>query len=230
MNYNNINKSNYSLVGKKILLGLSGLILLGFIVGHLLGNLSILAGPDAINSYAHFLHKNTFLLYIARIILLIALFVHVYLSISLTLINKKARQTNYIHKQNINSTFASETMIYTGFFILFFLVYHLLHFTFGAIKPEFYGLRDEQDRFDVYTMVVNSFSNGFISVYYMASLTCLGFHLSHAFFSVCQTLSIITTRKSIYIAKRFSKVLSIIIIVGYMLIPTTILMEMVSCT
>lgn len=228
MKNDNIINSNYSIVGKKILLGFSGLILLGFIVGHLIGNLSILIGPEAINSYAYFLHKNKMLIYCARIFLLINLFIHLYLSISLTLANSAAKQVDYVHKVNIRTTFASKTMIISGLIILAFLIYHLLHFTVGVIEPDSYGLIDNKKRLDVYTMVVNSFSNIYISLIYMFALICLGLHLSHAFFSVCQTFSITNTGKAIYKIRNASKIISIIIIFGYLTIPTTILFGIVS--
>merc|ERR1712032_52229 len=135
-----------------------------------------------------------------------------------------AREKDYIAKQNISATFASKTMIYSGIAILVFLIYHLLHFTFGIINPIFYGITDEKGRFDVYYMVVRNFSNGFISLIYIISLLCLGLHLSHAFFSVCQTFSLINTHKAIHKARTISIVASIIIITGYILIPLTIFM------
>jgi succinate dehydrogenase / fumarate reductase cytochrome b subunit len=186
-----------SVVGKKIVLGSCGLVLLGFIVGHLLGNLSVFAGQDAINSYAHFLHQSKLLLYSARIFLLFNLITHVYLSISLTLINKNAKQIEYEYNQSLQTTFASKTMIISGFIILSFLVYHLLHFTFGFINPDSYGLIDHKKRFDVYTMLIDNFTDVSISAIYVISLLCLGLHLSHAFFSVCQTFSITSTKDSI---------------------------------
>jgi succinate dehydrogenase / fumarate reductase cytochrome b subunit len=217
-----------SVVGKKIILGFSGLILLGFIVGHLIGNLAILAGQDAINSYAHFLHKNTLLLYFARIFLLINLITHIYLSISLTLLNKHAKQIEYTYHKNLRTTLASKTMIISGLIILGFIIYHLLHFTFGFINPHAYGLLDHKKRFDVYTMVLDSFSDPYISATYILALVCLGMHLSHAFFSVCQTFSITTTKYSINNAKNISNVISILIILGYILIPVSILFEIIS--
>lgn len=217
-----------SVVGKKIVLGFSGLVLLGFIIGHLLGNLSVFAGQDAINSYAHFLHQSKLLLYSARIFLLFNLVIHIYLSISLTLINKHAKQIEYEYSQNLRTTFASKTMIISGFIILAFLVYHLLHFTFGFINPDSYGLIDHKKRFDVYTMLVDNFTSTSIASIYVISLLCLGLHLSHAFFSVCQTFSITNTKDSIEKVHNASKVLSIIIIFGYLLIPISILLEFIS--
>jgi succinate dehydrogenase / fumarate reductase cytochrome b subunit len=222
------NVINSSVVGKKIVLGFSGLVLLGFIVGHLLGNLSVFAGQDAINSYAHFLHQSKLLLYSARIFLLINLVIHIYLSISLTLINKHAKQVEYEYSQNMRTTFASKTMILSGFVILAFLVYHLLHFTFGFINPDSYGLIDHKKRFDVYTMLIDNFTNVSIALIYVVSLVCLGSHLSHAFFSVCQTFSITSTKESIERVHSASKVLSVVIVFGYLLIPFSILLEIIS--
>jgi succinate dehydrogenase / fumarate reductase cytochrome b subunit len=217
-----------SVIGKKIILGFSGMVLLGFIVGHLIGNLSILAGQDAINSYAHFLHKNTLLLYFARIFLLINLVTHIYLSISLTLLNRHAKQIEYTYNNNLRATWASKTMIISGFVILSFIIYHLLHFTFGFINPNAYGLLDHKKRFDVYTMVLDSFSNFYISITYVLALLCLGMHLGHAFFSVCQTFSITTTKQSINNARNISTIISVLIILGYIIIPMSVFFEVIS--
>lgn len=222
---NNLLNSNYSIIGKKILLAFSGLILLAFIIGHVLGNMSIFLGQDALNTYAYILTKNKLLLYSARIFLLFALVIHVYTSIFITLINNKAKQSNYIVKNSIRMSFASKTMIYTGIIILVFLIFHLLHFTFGYIDPNYFGLLDHKNRHDVYTMVVEAFSKKYISMIYVISLCCLGLHLSHAFFSVCQTFSITMTRESIYKSQKISKILSIIIISGYLMIPLSILIK-----
>merc|ERR1712224_362088 len=126
------------------------------------------------------------------------------ISISLTLTNRAAREKEYIFQENTNASFASRTMIYSGFIILAFLIFHLLHFTFGMINPEFYGKVDNLKRFNVHLMLVNNFSDKYISLAYIGSLLCLGLHLSHAFFSVCQTFSIINTHSAIHKARKFS--------------------------
>lgn len=220
--------SDYSIIGKKIFLGFSGMVLLGFIVGHLLGNLSVFAGEDAINSYAYFLHNNKILLYTARVFLLFMLIVHIYFSFSLTYLNNAAREKDYTCKQNINSTFASRTMIYSGLMILCFIVFHLLHFTLGKIQPQFYGITDDKNRVNVYSMLINNFTNPFISAIYIFAMLCLGLHLSHAFFSVCQTFSIVNTHNSIHKARNISVIVSAIIIVGYVSIPLTIFLKIIS--
>jgi succinate dehydrogenase / fumarate reductase cytochrome b subunit len=221
--------SDYSVIGKKIFLGFSGLVLLGFIVGHLAGNLSVFAGADAINSYAHFLHNSKVLLYFARFFLLFMLITHIYFSFSLTFANKAAREKDYACKQNLSATLASRTMIYSGLIILFFLIFHLLHFTLGKVQPDFYGILDEKNRIDVYYMLIKGFSSSpLISFIYITALSCLGLHLSHAFFSVCQTFSIINTRETIHKARKMSTIVSVIIILGYMSIPLTIFMKIIS--
>jgi len=221
----NIISTNYSLIEKKIFLGFSGLVLLTFIIGHLIGNMSIFVSQDAINSYAYFLHKNKLLVYSARIFLLFNLMIHLYFSISITYINNKAKQTDYAVKNNISATFMSRTMIYSGFVILIFLIYHLLHFTLGVIDPCIY--LDNKERFDVYTMVYKGFSNGYISLIYIVSLLCLGLHLSHAFFSVCQTFSIISSAKMIKNTRFYSLVLSGIIVLSYIMIPISIFFQFI---
>jgi succinate dehydrogenase / fumarate reductase cytochrome b subunit len=220
--------SDYSIIGKKIFLGFSGMALLGFIVGHLLGNFSVFAGADAINSYAYFLHNNKILLYTARVFLLFMLAVHVYFSISLTMLNNSAREKDYVCKQNLSASLASRTMIYSGILILAFIVFHLLHFTLGKINPEFHGVLDAKNRMDVYYMLIKNFSSPLITFIYVVAMGCLGLHLSHAFFSVCQTFSIINTHENIHKARRISTVLSGIIILGYLSIPLTIFMKIIS--
>jgi len=115
----------------------------------------------------------------------------------------------------------------SGFIILSFIVYHLLHFTFGFINPDAFGLLDHKKRFDVYTMVIDSFVNPYISLTYVIALFCLGTHLSHAFFSVCQTFSITNNKSSIYKVRSASNLFSIIIIIGYLIIPISIFLEIV---
>jgi len=228
MNKNNDLGSNYSLVGKKICLGFSGLVLLSFVVVHLLGNMVIYAGQDAFNNYGHFLHKNAKFLNIGRAFFLLNSILHVYLSISITMTNRAANQIQYSVKQNINTSFASSTMILSGVIVMFFVLFHLSHFTWGWIQPESYGLMDGENRYDIYTMLVNDFSNVYISMIYILSLVFLGLHLSHALFSVCQTFSIISTKETIHKFRTTSKIIGASIVVGYMSVPTSILLNIVS--
>jgi succinate dehydrogenase / fumarate reductase cytochrome b subunit len=220
-------QDNYSIISKKLFLGFSGVVLLGFIVGHLLGNLTFFLGQDAINNYAYFLHHNKALVYSARVVLFINLIIHLYFSITITLINRAAKDVNYIVNRNVRTTFASKTMIYSGLLILFFLIYHLCHFTFGFIDSDFYGLYDSKNRLDVYGYIYHSFSNIFIILFYISSLVCLGLHLSHAFFSVCQTFSITSSSKTILSVQKKSQVLGGLLAMCYMLIPLSVFLKVI---
>lgn len=227
MTNDNKTQINYSIIGRKLFLGFSGFVLLGFIVGHLLGNLTFFLGQDAINNYAYFLHHNKALVYSARVVLFINLLIHLYFSITITLINRAAKDVNYIVNRNVRTTFASKTMIYSGLFILFFLIYHLCHFTFGFIDSDFYGLYDNKNRLDVYGYVYHSFSNVFIVLFYLSSLVCLGLHLSHAFFSVCQTFSITSNKNTIADVHKKSQVIGGVLALCYMAIPLSVLFKIV---
>jgi succinate dehydrogenase / fumarate reductase cytochrome b subunit len=220
--------SNYSLITKKMILGVSGLVLFGFVVGHLLGNLSVFAGQDAINSYAHFLHKNPLLVYSTRVVLLINVSLHIYLSISITYTNRSANQRDYAVKNYLRTTFAASSMIYSGLIILAFIVYHLLHLTFGVLDTTHYGVLDDQNRFDVYTMLMKNLSKGYVALIYLTGLTALALHLSHALFSVCQTFSLIRRKQNIVKFQNASSVISVTIITGYMMIPITIFIGLIS--
>src|SRR5581483_6116029 len=126
-----------SSIGRKILMAVSGLILIGFVIGHLVGNLQIFQEPDHINGYAVFLRSMGPTLWIARLILIAAVLVHVWAATVLTLENKAARGAEpYAFKHTIRATLASRTMRLTGYVVLAFIVYHLAHFTWGWAQKD----------------------------------------------------------------------------------------------
>lgn len=197
-----------SSIGRKILMAVSGLILVGFVIGHLVGNLQIFSHPDQINGYAAFLHGLGPLLWVARIGLLVAVVIHVWAAVVLTLENKKARGGEaYGVKHTIQATLASKTMRWTGFVVLAFIVYHLAHFTLGGVQsahfkanlpaytmtsdyriagfPVVYAGAQVQD---VHSMVVYGFQNVAVSLFYMVAVGLLSFHLLHGVDSMFQTL------------------------------------------
>jgi succinate dehydrogenase / fumarate reductase cytochrome b subunit len=187
-----------SSIGKKILVALTGLVLLGFVLGHMIGNLLIFAGPDAINEYGHLLqtalHGGG--VWIARIGLLAATVVHVVATISLTKANREARQDKYGMQKAQVSTKSSHIMIWSGLTILAFIVYHLLHFTvrvgndYGTYKTVLHG----ETVHDVYRMVIAGFSWAPASIFYLVAMALLSSHLSHGFSSLFQTLGISTDK------------------------------------
>src|SRR5688500_6980614 len=172
-----------SSIGRKILMAVTGLILIGFVVGHLVGNLQVFQHPDHITGYAAFLRQLGPTLWIARIVLIVAVLIHVWAATVLTLENKRARGSEpYGVKHTIRATLASRTMRITGYVVLAFLIYHLAHFTWGWAQQETFketlaqqhGPYVMQDDYrvlgfvtiekgepveDVHTMVIRGFQN-----------------------------------------------------------------------
>ena len=163
----------------------SGLVLYGFVVAHLLGNLQVYMGPEAINAYGKFLHE--FLhgqgLYLARAVLLVSVLLHIWAAFALTRQNASARPVGYREWQARESTYASRTMAWSGPLLLAFILYHLAHFTTGAAHPEFVPG-------DVYRNMVVGFQNPFASAFYILAMLALGLHMYHGFWSMLQTLGL----------------------------------------
>lgn len=175
-------------VGTKFLVGLTGAVLVLFVIGHLLGNLQIYLGPDAVNDYAAFLKSKPGLLWAARLGLLGVLIVHIAGITKLTLANRAARPDAYAVKRPVKSTVYSRTMMMSGLILLAFIVYHLAHFTVGVVHPEYYRLVDSRGRHDVFSMMVLGFQNPLVSGAYIVSMGLLGMHLAHGIMSVFQTM------------------------------------------
>lgn len=166
-------------------MALTGLVLAGFVLGHMTGNLLMFKGPAAINAYAKWLHDNTGLLWGARVVLLASAFAHVWAGVLLTLENRAARSGGPAVDATRRAGLGSRTMPYSGVVILGFLIFHLLHFTLKAV-----ALGDVSYGEDVYKMVVAGFSCKTVAVFYIISMLLLCLHLSHGVSSVFQTLGL----------------------------------------
>ncbi len=177
-----------SSVGKKAVMAVTGVFLFGFVIAHMLGNLQIFLGQDALNEYAEHLEELPFLLWPARVFLLTTLIIHMATGIVLAIENKKARPIPYIQKATVQASAASRTMVMSGLIIFAFIVYHLLHFTWGVTNPEFFHLVDSKGREDVYSMVILSFQNISISAAYLFAMAVLCFHLGHGLPALFQSL------------------------------------------
>jgi len=229
--FNTISAFCGSSIGKKILVAVSGLVLLLFLAGHLAGNLLIYAGPEAINDYAEMLKTllhGTFI-WIARFGLLLALVVHVWFTISLTMENRKARQ-HYAHPNTVQATLASRTMIFTGLVIFSFVIYHLLHFTVQVAPKSYQDMTeitaDGYERHNVYEMVYAGFSNPLISGFYILSMALLCAHLSHGFASVFQTFGLRSeSTKGLF--KFIGVAYALVIFVGNISIPISVMANVV---
>lgn len=178
--------------GKKVLMGVSGLALVGFVVGHLVGNLQMFMGQEAVNRYAAFLKSTGELLWVVRFGLIAMAVTHIVTAVSLNKENKAARPVGYANKNYKEATYASRTMVYSGLVVFAFLVYHLSHFTLLITHPEYRHLVDGLGRHDVYSMVVMGFLRPWISAWYILGVFLLGMHLSHGLYSLFQSLGVQT--------------------------------------
>ena len=180
-------------LGKKYIMGITGLIMVGFVVAHMLGNLSIFGGAGGINGYAEHLRAFPPLLWVFRGVMLVAFILHIWMGITLYLENKSARPQQYAMKKNQRTTFSAETMIWTGAILGVFIVYHLLHFTVHAFNPSFNKMIDrttETPRFDVFHMMTSSFNNFGVTIVYVAAMIVLLLHLRHGIQSFFQSLGL----------------------------------------
>lgn len=172
-------------------MAVTGFMLFGFVVTHLLGNLQLLRGPDKINAYAKWLHDLGPLLWVMRIGLLAVFILHVATAIRLSRANKAARPVAYRKPNTVQANMASRSMLLSGLTLLVFIIYHLMHFTFGVTNPTHHELKASgADGHDVYAMVTKSFANTEIAVAYAVFQVVLFLHLSHGMQSLAQTLGI----------------------------------------
>ena len=215
-------------IGKKIIMSVTGIILIKFLFIHLIGNSSIFLGPNGINLYAQSLHSLPPLVWGFRAVMLFIFLVHIYFAIKLTLENKEAKPVAYAIDKTLVATFSSKTMIWTGLIIFAFVIYHLLHFTIQITTPNFAASLnpDNLGRPDVFKMIVLSFQKGTISFVYAFALLALMLHLSHGIQSIFQTLGL-NTQTLMPKIKIVGTVVALLILIGYLSIPTAILMGIV---
>lgn len=211
-------------LARKILVGVSGIFLLLFIIGHMLGNTTIFFGQSSLNSYAHHIHSLGPVLWLERLVMLALAAIHIFFGITLTLENWQSRSTGYVRRTYQRSTIFSRTMIYSGLVILAFLVYHLFHFTFRLTHPEISHLVDSAGRHDVYTMVVGSLQSFFVVVVYVIGLGALFFHLSHGIQSLFQTMGWNTDRTLSAIV-RGGRVAAVVIGLGFVAVPLAVFLR-----
>src|SRR3954468_13476619 len=151
-----------------MMVAVTGVILIVFVVGHLVGNLQIFLGPDWINGYAQHLRDLGPLLWLIRAFLVITVILHIYFTILLAIENRRARPAGYVDKDYVKATFASRHMVASGVVVLAFIVFHLLHFTARKFNPQFPLLKlDPLNRYDVYSMMVYGFQNVYVSAFYI---------------------------------------------------------------
>jgi len=211
-------------ISLKLLMAGSGLLFVGFVLGHMYGNLKAFSGHDTFNEYAHHLREfgepilpHEGFIWIMRAGLLIALVVHVAAAIELTRRARRARPVKYVVKKHTGAIPASRLMHWGGLAILLFIIWHLINFTIGKVNPQG-GATD-----DPYNLMVDSFDVWWMTLIYLAAMAMLGAHLHHGVWSSLQTLGLTSTAASRARAKTISFAIAILIAGGFSLVPIFVL-------
>jgi succinate dehydrogenase / fumarate reductase cytochrome b subunit len=210
-----------STVGRKILVSISGQMMLLFVIAHVLGNSTIYF--NKLNAYAAGLHASPLVMWMFRVFMALMLGIHVFYGIVLTLENWNAKPQAYAKSRYESATFAGRFMIWTGSVIAAFLVYHLFHFTVQSIYPQLSAMRnpDTAGRPDVFLMVVGSFRHLPVSLLYIISMVALLLHLLHGIQSSFQTWGL-NTERTFPIITKGGTIAATVLFLGYIAIPVVI--------
>jgi len=208
-------------IGKKAIMAITGFLLFGFVVVHLIGNLQIFLPPEKINHYSAALKSRPVLLWGARITLLISVALHIWSSFQLWLLQRDARPIPYVKKANLHSTYASRTMFWSGPIILAFVIFHLLQFTFGIVHPG-----ASFDEHNVYNNVVTGFRVWPVSLFYIIAMIMLCYHLYHGLWSMFQSLGFSHPVYTPWL-QRLAKLVAILIAAGNISIPVAVLARLI---
>jgi len=206
-----------SSVGRKAIMAVTGVVFFGFVLGHMSGNLLVFMGPDAMNAYGAYLHHALHggAIWVARILLLGSLGLHVWASVTLTLSNRAARPVAYKKVTHDASTYASRTMIWSGPLILIFVVYHLLDLTYGTTNPRFVPGSP-------YENVVASFHRPLVTGFYLLAMSALALHLRHGVWSMLQSLGVSHPRYDSW-RKHAATLFALVVAIGFMAVPVAVL-------
>jgi succinate dehydrogenase / fumarate reductase cytochrome b subunit len=208
-------------VGKKAVMAVTGLMGFAFVVAHLVGNLQFYLGPEALNDYSSTLRSHAAVLLAARFTLLVAVILHFIAAFQLWRLNRAARPLRYLVYAPQKSTYASRTMMLSGPILFLFILYHLLHLTFGRIHPSFRHMQNGVP--DTYHNLVIGFSNPFASGAYILAMLFLGFHLRHGIWSLFQSLGWNHPRY-MPLLRRFALIGATLIVLGNISIPIAVML------
>ncbi len=212
-----------SALGKKIVMAVTGLLMVGFVIAHMAGNLQVFVGAEKINAYGHLLHGPLAeVLWIARVVLLAAVALHVTAAVQLTRQAQAARPAGYVRKEPQVSTFASRTIRWGGALLLAFIVFHILHFTTGTVHKEFV----EGDVYANITNAASGFRNPLIAGFYVLAMAGLGLHLFHGVWSSPRTLGLAPATND-PIKRRIALGLAIVVAAGFAAVPLAVLLGLV---
>lgn len=235
----------HSTIGRKILMALTGLVLVLFVMGHMLGNLQIFLGPDVINAYAYKLHHllPASALWAVRLVLLGTIAVHIWAAVTLTLDNRKARPQGYLEDKVVQASYSSRTMRMSGIILLAFIIFHITHFTVRAVPGKKYdelGVLDntmvplvkdgqvvmknghEIPTFNVNDMMVQGFESKLVSAFYIIATGLLCMHLTHGFSSMFQSVGL---RNGLWRRRldRAALAYGWVVFIGFAIIPISVM-------
>ncbi len=224
-------------IGKKLVMAVTGVILFGYVIGHLAGNLQVFLPPQVvngeyvyqINNYARFLHSNGTVLWAVRALLLAAVVLHVWSATLLWMQKRRARPIGYQKKDDVSTTYASRTMIWSGPIVAAFIVFHILHLTTGSVGL---GVReatlntDGQEQYYAYQNLIHGFRHPAVAIAYIVAISLLSLHLYHGIWSMFQSVGINHPRYTPAL-QRFSRVFAVVIAAGFIAIPLAILLGIV---
>src|SRR6267142_2218489 len=214
----------HSSVGRKMIVAVTGVILILFVIGHLLGNLQIFLGPEWINAYSQHLRDLGPLLWLIRAFLLATVISHIYFTILLAIENRRARPESYRDRNYVKASWASRHMVVSGLVVLAFIIFHLLHFTARKFNPQFPLLKlDPLNRYDVYSMMVYGFQNVYVSSFYIVALFLLTLHLTHGSSSFFQSLGLNNQRLTPRLAVG-GRIVAWFLFISYTSIPIAVLL------
>ncbi len=206
-----------STIGKKVVMGVTGLIGLGFVIGHMAGNLQAFSGAEKLDAYGALLHGPLHeLVLLARVVLIVSVLLHVTAAYQLTMLSRAARPVGYAARKPQVSTLASKTLRWGGVLLLVFIVFHILHFTIGSVHPDFAEGK-------IYQNLVTGFAVKWVAAFYLVAMLALGMHLFHGAWSSMRTLGLV--QPTAHPLKRYLPVvLAIVISSGFAVIPLAFLL------
>lgn len=208
-------RSASSTIAAKVVMAVTGAILVGYLVTHVAANLTIFSGPEKVNEYAAALRSVPALLWGARLVLLGAAVLHIWSAFRLTRLARASRPVGYTRKRNRASTFASRTMRLSGVLLLAFVVFHIFHFTVGSVHPSF-------EEGNVSGNVISGLQSPGVALFYILAMGAVGLHLAHGVWSVFQSLGVTNPRVH-RVRQGLALVLAVGIAGGFTLIPVAIL-------
>jgi succinate dehydrogenase / fumarate reductase cytochrome b subunit len=206
-----------SSVGKKIIMGVTGVILVGFVISHVASNLLVFGDPHGLDAYAAFLRSTGKLLWAARAGLIVAAILHVDAAYQLTMRARASRPQGYGKRTPQASTWAARSMRWGGVLLLVFIVFHLFHFTFGNAHPSY----PDFNHATVYSNVITGFPSIWLVLFYVAAMVALGLHLFHGTAAMLMSLGASHPRYT-PVWRTLASVIAVLVAVGFAVIPLAV--------